>query len=86
MRDDYDISKQLDKAYDMIGLTKHNWTDPHVGCLLKSSILTAMPLHLLFWGCESWAIKDFYLYYTWNKNDTSQRQTTHKQQDVCTVL
>ena len=38
-------------------MLKHVWEDPHIDLYSKYLFFVAMPLNLLLWGCESWALK-----------------------------
>ena len=40
-----------------MGMLKNVWDDPHIDLHSKYLFFVAMPLNLLLWGCESWAIK-----------------------------
>ena len=41
-----------------MGMLKHMWENPHIDLYSKYLFCVAMPLNLLLWGCESWAIKE----------------------------
>ena len=57
LKDDYDISKRISKAFQNMGMLKYVWEDPHIDLYSKYLFFVAMPLNLLLWGCESWALK-----------------------------
>ena len=40
-----------------MGMLKYVWDNPHIELYSKYMFFMAMPLNLLLWGCESWAIK-----------------------------
>ena len=40
-----------------MGMLKYVWVDPHIDLYSKYLFFIAMPLNLLLWGCEAWAIK-----------------------------
>ena len=41
-----------------MGMLKNLWNDTHIDQYSKYQFFLAMPLNLLLWGCESWAIKE----------------------------
>ena len=57
LKDDYDISKRISKAFQNMGMLKHVWENPHIDLYSKYLFFLAMPLNLLLWGCKSWTIK-----------------------------
>ena len=57
LKDDFDISKQIAKAFQCMGMLKYVWVDPHIDLYSKYLFFIVMPLNLLLWGCEAWAIK-----------------------------
>ena len=58
LRDDYDIDKRLAAAYGSMGALTNYWNNPHVDLFYKYQIFMMIPLNLLLWGCESWALKE----------------------------
>ena len=40
-----------------MGMLKHVWENTHIDLYSKYPFFVAMPLNLLLWGCENWAIK-----------------------------
>ena len=70
LKDDYNIGQRLTKAYQNMGVLKIFWDDQHTDLYSKYTILIAIPLNLLPWGCKSWALKesslnmlDYFLHY-----------------------
>ena len=57
LKDDVDISKQITKAFQCMGILKYVWVDPHIDLYSKYLFFIAMPLNLLLWGYEASAIK-----------------------------
>ena len=55
--DDFDINTRIDKANQSMGALKHFFNNPHVNKKSKYLIFKAIPINLLLWGCETWAIK-----------------------------
>ena len=58
LRDDYDIDKRLDQAYKSMGALNSFWSNPYVDMYYKHTIFMAIPINLLLWGCESWALRE----------------------------
>ena len=40
-----------------MGELRHFWNNPYAVLKATHSIFQAIPLNLLFWGCESWALQ-----------------------------
>jgi len=57
LRDDYDIEQKLSVAYRSMGALHNLWKNPHVDLYSKYQFFMAIPLNLLLWGCEAWALK-----------------------------
>ena len=57
LRDDYDIDHRLSQASSEMGALQHFWGDDAVDIHSKYLIYCAIPLNLLLWGCESWALR-----------------------------
>ena len=57
-RDDFDIEHRLAQASATMGYLPEFWVDPAVKMHSKYLIFCAIPLNLLLWGCESWAIRE----------------------------
>ena len=57
LRDDYDIDHRLSQASSAMGALQHFWGDDAVDIHSKYLIYCAIPLNLLLWGCESWALR-----------------------------
>jgi len=60
LKDDYDISQRITKAFQNMGALKNIRDDPHVYLYLYSKYLLflAIPVNQLLWGCKSWALKE----------------------------
>ena len=58
LKDDYDISERITKAFQNMGALKNIWDDPHVDLYSKYLLFLAVPINQLLWGCESWALKE----------------------------
>ena len=57
LTDDYDIEMRIITANNAMGALRHFWNNPYADLKAKHSIFQAIPLNLLFWGCESWALR-----------------------------
>jgi hypothetical protein len=58
LRDDYDTEQRISSASQAMGALKHFWRNPYVDLRTKVSIFKAIPLNLLLWGCETWALRE----------------------------
>ena len=58
LRDDYDTEQRISCASEDMGALKHFWRKPYVDLRTKVSIFKAIPLNLLLWGCETWALRE----------------------------
>ena len=58
MRDDYDIEKRIAAGSKAMGALSNYWNNDHVDMFFKYRIFMAIPVNLLLWGCESWALKE----------------------------
>lgn len=58
MRDDYDIKKRIAAGSKTMGALSGFWNNDHVDMFIKYRIFMAIPVTLLLWGCESWALKE----------------------------
>ena len=58
LRDDKDIEKRISKASQMVGALKNVWDDEFVDKKTKYLFFLAIPINLLMWGCETWALKE----------------------------
>ena len=58
LKDDYDISQRITKAFQSMGALKNVWDDPHIDLYSKYLLFMAIPINQLLWGCESWALKE----------------------------
>ena len=47
LKDNYDISKRISKAFQNMGMLKYVWEDPHIDLYSKYLFFVAMPLNLL---------------------------------------
>ena len=57
LKDDYDISQRITKAFQNMGAMKNIWDDQHVDLYSKYLLFLAIPINQLLWGCEIWALK-----------------------------
>ena len=55
LKDNFDISKRISKAFQNMRMLKNVCEDSHIDLYSKYLFFMAMPLHLLLWGCKSWA-------------------------------
>ena len=58
LRDDYDVDERLSQASSAMGALNHFWSDRTVDDYSKYLIFRAIPINLLLWGCESWALRE----------------------------
>jgi hypothetical protein len=58
LRDDFDIGKRVSKASQMMGAMKNVWDDVYIDMYTKYLFFLAIPVNLLLWGCETWALKE----------------------------
>ena len=47
LKDNFDISKRILKAFQNMGMLKNVWEDPHIDLYFKYLLFMAMPLNLL---------------------------------------
>jgi hypothetical protein len=57
LRDDQDIQRAVNKAYQAMGALKNIWDNQYMDMKTKYAFFMAIPINLLLWGCEMWAIK-----------------------------
>jgi hypothetical protein len=57
LRDDADIKMRIKKASQAMGRMKNVWEDKYVDKETKYLFFLAIPINLLLWGCETWALK-----------------------------
>ena len=55
--DDFsDISLRIKKATQAMGALNFFWDSEHVDISAKVKIYLAIPINLLLWGCQTWAL------------------------------
>ena len=55
--DDYsDISLRIKKANQAMGVLKFFWDSENIDKSAKVQIYLAIPINLLLWGCQTWAL------------------------------
>ena len=57
LRDDHEIERRLAAASSSMGALRNFWRDDHVDNFNKQQIFIAIPINILLWGCETWAIR-----------------------------
>ena len=57
LRDDQDIQRRISRASRSMGMLKNFWDNPFIDLYTKYLFYLAIPINLLLWGCESWALK-----------------------------
>jgi hypothetical protein len=57
LRDNFDIDKRVSKASQMMGAMKNVWDNVYINLYTKYLFFLAIPVNLLLWGCETWALK-----------------------------
>eukprot|EP00956_Cyclotella_meneghiniana_P019936 scaffold34652_cov36-Cyclotella_meneghiniana.AAC.1 len=57
LRDDQDIARRINIASRSMGMLKNFWDNPSIDLYTKHLFYLAIPINLLLWGCESWALK-----------------------------
>ena len=57
LKDDKDVRERCKKAWCIMGKMKHVWDCPHIEMKTKYLYFIAMPIGLLLWGCETWALR-----------------------------
>ena len=58
LRDDHDVDERISQAFSAMGALNHFWSDIAVDNYSKYLIFRAIPINLLLWGCESWALRE----------------------------
>jgi len=58
LTDDFDVNHRLKTANQAMGALKHFWRNPYADTRAKHLIFLAIPINLLLWGCESWALRE----------------------------
>ena len=58
LQNGYDISQQLIKALQNMGMLKKLWNDQHVDLYSNHLFFLAIPLNQLLWGFEKWALSE----------------------------
>jgi len=58
LKDDFDISQRLTKAFQSMGAMKNIWDNQHIDLYSKYLLFLAIPINQLLLGCESWALKE----------------------------
>jgi hypothetical protein len=53
-----DIKRRITKASQSMGMLNNLWNNPHIDLKTKHSFFLAIPINLLLWGCEAWALKE----------------------------
>ena len=61
LTDDFDIENRLASANSAMGALKHFWNNQYADLHTKVAIFKAIPLNLLLWGCETWALRESHL-------------------------
>jgi hypothetical protein len=56
--DSPDIKKRKSKASQAMGLLSNIWRNQFIELKTKHSFFLAIPINLLLWGCEAWALKE----------------------------
>ena len=56
--DDHDVDERISQASSAMGALNHFWSDRTVDDYSKYLIFWAIPINLLLWGCESWALRE----------------------------
>ena len=57
LTDDHDIDSRISAASSSMGALAHFWNDEAVDLRSKYLIFMAIPMNLLLWGSESWALR-----------------------------
>ena len=57
LRDDDDINRRIATASRSMGMLKNFWDNPYIDMYTKHLFYLAIPVNLLLWGCETWALK-----------------------------
>ena len=58
LRDDFDVEHRLAQASSAMGSLQHFWADNAVDVHSKYLIFCAIPVNLVLWACESWALRE----------------------------
>ena len=58
LRDDHDVNERISQASSAMGALNHFWSDRAVDDYSKYLIFRDIPINLLLWGCESWALRE----------------------------
>ena len=58
LRDDYDVNERISQASSAMGALNHFWSDRAVDDYSRYLIFRAIPINLLLWGSESWALRE----------------------------
>jgi len=58
LRDDFDVSMRIVSASKAMGALHSFWKSTEVELFSKYLMFVAIPLNLVLWGCESWALKE----------------------------
>jgi hypothetical protein len=53
-----DIERKISKASQAMGALANLWRNPYIDLKTKHSFFLAIPINLVLWGCESWALKE----------------------------
>lgn len=56
--DDPDIQRRISIASRSMGALKNLWDNDNIDMKTKYLFFLAIPINLLLWGCESWALKE----------------------------
>ena len=56
LHDTFDVESRISKANQAMGALKFFWDSDEVDIRSKYLIYMAIPMNLLTWGCESWAL------------------------------
>ena len=57
LQDDADIEARLAAANQSMGALKEVWRNPHLDTYSKYLLFCTIPVNLLLWGCENWALR-----------------------------
>ena len=57
LRDDEDIKARIAAANASMGALKEIWNNLHLVNYNKYLLFRAIPMNLLFWGCETWSLR-----------------------------
>ena len=61
LRDDLNIDRRIAEANKSMGFTRPYFNSVHVDLHSKYLVFMTVPMNLLLWGCELWALKEVHL-------------------------